>query len=312
MSADLLIPFGISSETGEFVEPEEAVQGRSCNCLCPGCKMPLLSRHPKDSDKRVHFAHDTRSPNADKSTIEECPFNSVLAVKMMAQHVANQLTEKVLKLPEFWYDVKNPHGLIMHSVKVTDEQELSVVEALVDTSYNGTQYDLEIKSMNGINVFVWLEYDTRPLPVLEAEFDSEYHPSALLSVNLKSFNTESFKKTKRSFSDVVKDFLLKDGDRRWVFHPHTNTAVQQHEEDRRNYSTSMTDRVRKSGRNPYVQQKPSLRHQDAFQQNRPPIPPPPLVPQDYQCLSCSVKWTHSGYGAPVCPKGCGHLYSRKL
>ncbi|MCP4488613.1 MAG: hypothetical protein GY820_15065 [Gammaproteobacteria bacterium] len=43
--SELLIPFGIHRHSGDIVEPEDAPKGRACNCLCPGCKAPLLSRH---------------------------------------------------------------------------------------------------------------------------------------------------------------------------------------------------------------------------------------------------------------------------
>jgi hypothetical protein len=40
----------------------------------------------------------------------------------------------------------------------------------------------------------------------------------------------------------------------------------------------------------------------------PEAPKPAL----YQCAMCKSEWTHAGFGSPECPKGCGHLYARKL
>ncbi|WP_419812602.1 hypothetical protein [Bacterioplanoides sp.] len=309
---DLLIPFGISASTGMIVEPEDAERGRNCNCLCPGCRMPLLSRHPKDTEKRIHFAHDTRSPNADKSTIEECPFNSVLAVKMMAQHVAKELEGRRVRLPEHHHAVRNPHGMVKWFVKVAEDRDMPIIEALADTHYNGTQFDLELKCADGSSVYVWLEYTTRPIPVLEGSFNPEYDPPALLKLDLHSFNAESFRKTKRPFSEVVKDFLLYEGDRSWVFHPNTQIAIEL-EEKRRSIQRGVSPPQRKkTGSNRYGQWKSSFRHRDAPENITPPAPPPPPKPQSYKCLDCGNQWIHTGYGTPDCPKGCGHLLSRKI
>ncbi len=70
----LLIPFGLDRNTRDIVEPEDAARGRACNCICPGCAAPLLSRHPKEN--RIHFAHDSKHPEAKPE--EECPFSSAV------------------------------------------------------------------------------------------------------------------------------------------------------------------------------------------------------------------------------------------
>ena len=310
---DLLIPFGISISTGLIVEPEDAARGRDCNCICPGCKMPLLSRHPKDAEKRIHFAHDTRSPNADKSTIEECPFNSVLAVKMMAQHVASELAGKLIRFPEYHHAVRNPHGMIKWFVKVAEERDMPVREVVSDTCYNGTQFDLEIKCADGSNVFLWLEYTTRPVPVLEGDSSSEYAPPALLKLDLHSFNTESFRKTKRPFSEIVKDFILREGGRHWAFHPDTQVAIDEEEKRRSEQQVSLAQASkRKTGSNRYGQWKSSSRYRNPQERITPAAPPPPPKPQAYECLRCRSQWVHGDYGTPDCPKGCGHLFSRKI
>ena len=57
--SDLKIPFGLLD--GKLVSPSEVTNGLKCNCLCPGCKNPLVANHPK-SEKRVkYFSHYTKN-----------------------------------------------------------------------------------------------------------------------------------------------------------------------------------------------------------------------------------------------------------
>lgn len=77
--AELLIPFGVDAASGLIVEPEDAERGQACNCVCPGCKAPLLSKH--SVDRRRHFSHD--SSRFDAKPIEKCPFNSAVAVAII-------------------------------------------------------------------------------------------------------------------------------------------------------------------------------------------------------------------------------------
>ena len=101
---DLLIPFGIHRDTGDIVEPEDAPKGRACNCLCPGCKAPVLSRHPKQN--RFHFAHDSRHELARPEA--ECPFNSAVAVAMMIRELAPSFTGKSFNTPDYQINLKHP------------------------------------------------------------------------------------------------------------------------------------------------------------------------------------------------------------
>src|SRR5690606_155915 len=89
---NLLIPFGIDKNTAQIIEPEDAVKGRSCNCDCPGCGAPLLSRHPRIN--RIHFAHDSKHPDALPDS--DCPLSPMVALLMMLRHLAPRLIGELL------------------------------------------------------------------------------------------------------------------------------------------------------------------------------------------------------------------------
>lgn len=54
MSVGQYIPFGLRPD-GSLIDPEAAERGLACNCVCPGCREPLMA---KKGDVRVHhFSH---------------------------------------------------------------------------------------------------------------------------------------------------------------------------------------------------------------------------------------------------------------
>lgn len=299
MASDLLIPFGISADTGQIIEPEEAESGRSCNCLCPGCRMPLLSRHPKSSDKRIHFAHDTRSTLATKEAIEQCPFNSALAIKLMARHICEQLPGKQLLIPGYNYPLKNQYGLVMRQVTVSHKRQVEIKRVRTEQVLNGDQYDLAIDCADGSSIFVWFAYRGNPAPTTRSERAGDEY---ILSLDLNSFDTALFKHSKKSFSEMVEEFVLCEGFRCLVSHPGTEKAIKDDEERNSFHYISPPKPKRRPLASRYGQLKSTGSRQ----------PPPSPTPQRYECLNCNAKWLHDKYGTPDCPSGCGHLFSRKL
>ena len=54
--AELVVPFGENPE-GRIVLVDEVPRGLACNCVCPGCRKPLVARNGKDITVAHHFAH---------------------------------------------------------------------------------------------------------------------------------------------------------------------------------------------------------------------------------------------------------------
>jgi hypothetical protein len=51
------IPFGLSMADDRLYEPRDVPLGKACNCLCPGCKQILYSKHCLSGKVAPHFAH---------------------------------------------------------------------------------------------------------------------------------------------------------------------------------------------------------------------------------------------------------------
>jgi hypothetical protein len=51
------IPFGMAISSGRMCEPREVPLGKRCDCVCPACRAPLVSKHCLLGRRTPHFAH---------------------------------------------------------------------------------------------------------------------------------------------------------------------------------------------------------------------------------------------------------------
>lgn len=305
---ELLIPFGISNKTGHIVEPDDAERGRACNCRCPGCDTPLLSRHPKDEGVRMHFAHDSLHPEAIPSVFSKCPFNGALAISLMAKHIANNLKGSVILLPELHIRVNYDDCMHEEYVQVTSVNELEIDDVEVEVNKFGSTFDLRLV-FGKYSILVWLLYKDRPLPQLNQDQLTALGKTGFLYIDIHSFNKNSFASERKRFSEAVQDFLLRSGDRKWVYHPNAEAAANKDRKRHRcNYDSSTRYSRRIEGS--LDRESTYATFDTSYTIKHQPINPP--LPTSYQCVMCKTEWIHSGHGPPNCPKGCGHLFSRML
>ena len=210
--SELLIPFGIHRDTGLIVEPEDTVSGRACDCLCPGCHAPVLCRHSKV--KRFHFAHDSRHELARPD--EECPLNSAVSIAMMARNIAARLAGKTLKTAP--YSVFHKHSCCFDRDEVFVAN--SVQAQIGAVSEDSGKFDIRIEVGN-YPVFIDLVYKGKDPPALDEKTLQEMK-AGVIAIDCDSFSVSRLKSNLGlRFSDLVEEFLLRDGDRRWRFHPRT-------------------------------------------------------------------------------------------
>ncbi|WP_238559263.1 hypothetical protein [Marinimicrobium sp. LS-A18] len=293
---ELLIPFGIHLETGEIIEPEDAPSGRACNCLCPGCRSPLLSRHPKV--KRYHFAHDSRRYG--KKPEEDCPFNSAVAVAMMAREMASELPGRVLETPPLKDSLFCSSCGGSDSVQVSLGAQNTVERAQARVNVCGHYVDLMVE-VGGYKILLDLVYKGKP-PITVIPSKLQENQVALLTLDCDSFSISSFKRDRNlRFSEAVLAFMLSDGVKEWAFHPKAASSM---EKARRNHRC--------------VSPKPSKGSFGAKIRRRTPpaeqrVAESKIEPKHYQCVICGVEWIHDVPSAPRCPK-CqnSHLYAREV
>ncbi len=306
---ELLVPFGIHRESGKIVEPEDAPKGRACNCLCPGCKAPLLSRHPKVN--RYHFAHDSKHESAKPE--QSCPFSSTVAVAMMIRHLAPRLKGRVIQTPAYRLPLQfdccwtnTPPVLVSRSAKVMIDQSSA------NFSDKSLRFDLCFK-VGDYSILVDLVYRGKPSAALRVKKLNAAR-AGVLELDCSKFSIASLKADRsRRFSDAVIDFILKDGFRVWRYHPRQEARLKAAREKHRCqprqkqsypvYSKSSTqppNRVRSQNR---------TRSQDSEQQK--PVEKP-VISTTYFCVLCNAEWIHRSNKDLECPGCHSHLYSRKV
>jgi hypothetical protein len=217
--SDLLIPFGIHRDTGTIVEPEDAPKGRACDCLCPGCKAPLLSRHPKE--KRYHFAHDSHHENAKPD--EECPFSSAVAVAMMVRKIGEETKGRVINTPPLlWMNTFDCCGESKF-VEVTRGASNVIDNVHVNAKVFGHHVDIVLE-IRGYRILVDLVYEGKPSIFIDEE-RLQANSAALLELDCDSFSMSALKSNRSlRFSESALVFLLGDGVRGWRFHPKIASA----------------------------------------------------------------------------------------
>jgi hypothetical protein len=294
--AELLIPFGIDVISGSIVEPEDAEQGRACNCICPGCKAPLLSRHSK-GERRIHFAHDSSHPDA--KPLEKCPFNSALAVAMMARNLVSELCGKMIELSDYRVPVDFSCCGRSGYAEVAQKREV-LIESISDhTQLADIKMDFCL-SVKGHPLNVFLHYKGRPEPKFSHDFFLDSN-AAVVSIDCESFD-RSLLKTNNSlrFSELVLQFLLKDGQRRWLVHPKKGQTV---EKIRREHTCKPN-----KGRAEKRWNKDPLDSADLDTLFSTLSEPKSFQPINYSCAVCKAVWLQDKPGAPCCPSGHGHNY----
>ncbi len=296
---ELLIPFGIHRESGSIVEPEDAAKGRACNCLCPGCKAPLLSRHPKIN--RYHFAHDTRHELAKPEL--ECPFSSPVAVAMMVRELADSLTGLFIHTPNYQVLLKHPCCDKRHDwVQISHAACVEIAQSIA----NAEHFDLKLK-VGGYPILIDLVYKGKPATALD-EVSLQTAKAGVLALDCDSFSMPLFRKGRSGrFSDAVTDFVLNTGKRKWCYHPRQVArleAARESHQCRRGFNPM-------SIREPYTYPEPTT---VVHRKPEKPQPSPEKLPEPkkYHCVLCDRDWVQHFIGPPNCPGCQSHLYAREV
>lgn len=299
----LLIPFGMDRNTKEIVEPEDAARGRVCNCICPGCHAPLLSRHPKEN--RIHFAHDSKHPEAKPEG--ECPFSSAVAIAMMARELAGSLPGKVFEIPDYYFKFCFGCCDVTKKSLVTSHKRLAITGASKKPSCAGQTFDLEL-SFGGAKILVDLFYKGKPPQLVENTEIFAEEKSGVVAISCDTFDVSTLAENKSiRFSDAVLDFLLEAGFRHWSFHPRQLTLAAKLTDSHKCQpsvkawvgSIDFKDDLEFGLGDEYFEPAPKIHSQSL----------PVFEPKQYLCTMCKEAWLQKEAGPPTCPKCNTHLFA---
>lgn len=299
----LLIPFGLDRNTKAIIEPEDSAKGRACNCICPGCQAPLLSRHPKKN--RFHFAHDSKHPEAKPE--EECPFSPAVAIAMMARELAESLSSKVFKIPDYNYEYSFDCCGKTEKLLATEQKCLTIPNARKKPFCAGQTFDLEL-NFGEAKILVDLFYEGKPPQLIENTEIFAEEKSGVLAISCDTFDADSLMENKNiRFSDAVLSFLLEIGFRQWSFHPRQLSKVAKSVD-----AHQCRPLMRAKKRMNYFKSKPASYSNDKYLQPTPKIDLrslPAFEPKHYRCAMCQETWLQKKAGIPTCSKCNTHLFS---
>lgn len=301
--SSLLIPFGLGRISKAIIEPEDAVRGRACNCICPGCHAPLLSRHPKEH--RVHFAHDSKHPDAKPE--EECPFSSAVAIAMMARELAELLPGQVFEIPDYAYAHHFECCCKTEELLVAGKKSLTITSARKKPSCAGQTFDLEL-GFGKAKILVDLFYKGKPPQCIENTEVLAEEKSGVLYISCDTFDIGVLAQNKQlRFSDAVLAFLLDTGFRCWSFHPRQLVMAAKIEASHQCRQSSEV-----WGRASSFEVDSGLYAKDEYPEPTPANDQKPLrvfEPKQYRCAMCQETWLQKEAGAPICLNCNTHLFS---
>ena len=299
----LLIPFGVDRSSHAIIEPEDASRGRACNCLCPGCHAPLLSRHPKEH--RIHFAHDSKHPEAKPE--QECPFSSAVAIAMMAREICSELIDKNILLPALEYThCFDCCGEYVDFI-ATKQKTLRISDAQKKIVFGDLTFDLEL-SFGNAKILVELFHKGKPKQRLHNKKAFLGEKRGVLAINCDSFDSGVFAENKQlRFSSAVRHFILTNGLRSWVFHPrHESMFASMISSHQCQPETERWDDFEGFDEPTEVLQSEPKPREYA----RPvSVKLPSFEPKGYRCAMCNNEWLKKVAGPPVCPHCNTHLYA---
>lgn len=194
------VPFGTRPD-GRLVDASEVARGKACNCLCPGCKLPLIARH--GSVRAHHFSHASGA---------ECANGAETALHLAAKQVL--LESLQLTLPALTVSVSRQHsefGTFEQSRTVIESRACLVESAqaevwlegirpdVVATLADGSLLAVEVKVTHQVDDDKQAEIERRALPCIEIDI------SPLLGMAC-------------SIRELFDRVVLASDNKRWVFH----------------------------------------------------------------------------------------------
>jgi hypothetical protein len=154
-SPTLRVPFGLKD--GRMVTPAEVASGRACDCVCPGCALPLQAR--KGEQNIWHFAHDGRG----------CVAGAETAIHRMAKQIL--AADRTIRLPavEVTVSAKDVFGRERTATaSLAKPQHLRYTEVALEVASENRRADAIGTSELGIKH--WIEvYVRHPVDLVKAQ-----------------------------------------------------------------------------------------------------------------------------------------------
>lgn len=198
---NLLLPFAMRRTDGELVAPEEVSRGLSCDCACPECQRPVVSK--QGTEKVWHFAHHGA---------EACDRGYEKAVHEQAKRLLRDRRTLVLPPLEALQLATNAFGRMIEArEQVFEGRIVTLDECRFDVQRGAVTTDV-LGVLKGREIQVELTVFHRLMP-------NKIERLAATGVATLEIDLSEFKHCQATRARLEQAMFERVGNRRWIFHP---------------------------------------------------------------------------------------------
>lgn len=221
--AQVLIPFATHVATGKLVAVDDVPSGKACQCICPGCKTPLIARHYPDGSRTSNFAHSGRKDFQQTKT--ECHYSYLVSVRSMAKQILSSITasmtlpslnvtyqaRKWMAFGETLFRPPRPYTAAPERLLLLAPETLQI-----EANFHGTVVDVLKQTPGQRHMVIYFTYDQRAVPL---ELMNSQIAVDVLQIDLRQIPVLLKTISTQSYMVRLTQFLLTDLDSKsWVKH----------------------------------------------------------------------------------------------
>lgn len=198
-----LVPFGLSISSNKMLDVHDVVQGKTCACICPSCKMPLIA--VKGTNRAWHFRHNSKAEN---NGYQECKYSLFVSLRFMAKELIGESV-----------DFTTPNYLI-NGKSVTKSRAIKINNIRHDAKFEKTTVDI-LGETGGRNFVIYFTHPGRQIPTeLLSVNDGRCGIVEIKMDDWGRFFSESAAGPEKTYSDTLFHLITKEvNTKRWIYHP---------------------------------------------------------------------------------------------
>lgn len=142
---DPKLTYALNSE-GRMVSVGTVLNGKACNCICPGCKQTLIACNNERNIRQAHFKHEGEN-NTSTSNHSSC---YMAALHYLAEQIIRDHKEVMAPV---YKDIIEAHTISFREVKLEEYDKSSQTKPdIIGETESGHECYIEIRNTNPIRI----------------------------------------------------------------------------------------------------------------------------------------------------------------
>lgn len=197
------IPFARHRPSGRYVDATEVPRGKTCDCECPSCNLPLMARQGEQRD--WHFAHVTAESDTDSSV---CEYSVFVSIRFMAHQILRELD--TLRLPCAPGETER------------EQRTVELEDCEIDAVFQGVKVDA-LCHIKGAQLALYITHPLREIPAELYDLEGSRVGVLRIALNVlpRFYDQDSVKSQKQQLDrQSLTGWLQKAVEAKsWVYHP---------------------------------------------------------------------------------------------